>query len=206
MIRRIFAGMAFAFVCLVAGQTTAADLSLEDRAATARVEKYLNDISTLKADFVQISPDGTTASGKFYLERPGRLRFTYNPPEENFVVADGLFIYFWDSKLRQQTNSPIGATLADFILRKKIKLSDDVTVTKVEKANNALKVTLVQTKDPGMGGLTFTFAEKPFVLVSWTVLDASGQTTTVALSDVQTGLELDPDLFYFRAPEGADKK
>ncbi len=64
-------------------------------------------LKTVKARFVQTAPDGGQTRGTFYLNRPGKLRFQYDPPLKDFVVADGLFIYFYDGELEQQSNAPI---------------------------------------------------------------------------------------------------
>ncbi|WP_119679992.1 LolA family protein [Indioceanicola profundi] len=203
----------FLFAAVVAGLTLSAPSlpvlaqpaapaapAVASDAEIARVEEYLNGIRTLKSDFVQVSSDGAAAEGTFYLSRPGRMRIEYDPPVENFIVADGRFVYFWDAEMREQSNAPIGSTLADFLLRGDIRLSGDVTVTDVQRDGNLLEVSLVQTKDPGLGQLTLVFEDQPLRLRKWRVLDATGQMTEVALQNPQQGVELDRNLFFFRDP------
>ena len=69
------------------------------------VQKYLNSLNTMWAKFIQTSPDGDSVSGTFYLNRPGRLRFEYDAPVDDFVVADGNFIYFYDAAVKEQPES-----------------------------------------------------------------------------------------------------
>ena len=178
----------------------AAALSAQDRAVVARVEAYLNEIRTLQSRFVQIAPDGRQASGTFYLSRPGRMRLEYDPPVKDFVVADGAFLFYWDGEMRQQSSAPIGSTLADFILRKEIRLAGDVTVTGVFQAPGVVEVSLAETKDAGKGTLTLVFEDRPFRLRKWRVLDAQGLTTEVALINPRDGVQLDTNLFYFKEP------
>lgn len=180
------------------GQTRA--LSAEDRADIARVEEYLNGIRTLKSEFLQFSEAGGTARGTFYLSRPGRMRLNYEAPNQNYIVADGLFIYFWDEELQQQTNAPIGTTLADVILRRDLRLSGDITVRNIERGPGILEISIVQTKDPGAGILTLVFEDRPLRLRKWRVLDAQGLTTEVALINPQVGIDLPRSLFSFRDP------
>ncbi|MBB6252688.1 LolA family protein [Nitrospirillum iridis] len=172
----------------------------EDKAKLHQVETYLNGIQTLKSAFQQVNPDGDLARGTFQLKRPGKMRIDYDPPNKNFIVADGHFVYFWDAEAKEQSNAPIGSTMADFILRPDLHLSGDVTVTSMDDSAGVLEVTLVQTKDPGLGRLTLMFQEQPFGLRKWRVLDAQGATTEVALLDPQTGVSLADDQFYFRDP------
>ena len=182
------------------GQSAAAQLSAEDRAAVTQAEQALNAVHTLQSKFVQLNPDGRQAGGTFYLSRPGKMRLEYDAPVKDFIVADGLFLFYWDSEMKQQSSTPIGSTLADFILRPDIKLSGDVTVTDVFRAQGVLEITLVETKDPRKGSLTLVFEDRPLQLRKWRVLDAQGLTTEVALLNPRVGVPLSSDLFYFKAP------
>jgi len=174
-------------------------LTAEQQAQLPAVETYLNGIKTLKSQFIQSSDDGAPLqTGTFQLWRPGRMRIDYDPPNANYIVADGSFVYFWDAEVKEQQNAPIGSTLADFLLRDKISLSGDVVVTAMSRDEGLLEVTLVQAKEPGQGSLTLVFEERPFGLRKWRVLDAQGRTTEVALQNPQFGVSLDKDQFFFR--------
>ncbi|MFM2044078.1 MAG: putative outer rane lipoprotein carrier protein LolA,putative [Pseudomonadota bacterium] len=198
--------VAIPLVATHARAAEAAALAAPDRAATlAAVESHLNGIRSLESEFIQINPAGEAMKGTLAILRPGRMRIDYAPPVENFVVADGSFVYVWDGELQQQSNAPIGSTLADFLLRETIRLSGDVTVTGVTRAAGVLEVALVQTDDPGLGELTLVFeegmsGEVPLRLRKWRVLDGTGQMTEVALQNPRTGVELDRDRFFFRDP------
>lgn len=196
----------FGAALLLGGSAFAADpapkpaLDEQDRDAIRKAEIYLNALGTLKARFLQITDAGHTRQGTFSLKRPGKMRIDYDAPIKDFVVADGKFVYFWDAELKQQQNAPIGSTMADVILRPELKLSGDVTVTEVRRDAGVVDIGLVDTKEPGKGKLTLVFEENPFQLRKWKVLDATGATTEVALSELQTGTRLDDEQFYFRDP------
>ncbi|UKJ73778.1 LolA family protein [Azospirillum brasilense] len=210
--RRILAAAAVALSVTTAGAVLdpalaaprAAALSTQDQALVAQAESYLNGIGTLQSKFVQVAPNGHQTAGTFYLARPGRMRLEYDPPVKDFVVADGAFIFYWDGEMRQQSSAPIGSTLADFILRKNIRLSGDVTVTGVFQAPGLVEISLTETKDPGKGTLTLVFEDRPFQLRKWRVLDAQGLTTEVALMNPREGMQFDSKLFYFIEPSKGD--
>ncbi|MBP2229896.1 outer membrane lipoprotein-sorting protein [Azospirillum agricola] len=184
---------------------TAARLSAQDQATVARVEEYLNNIHTLQSKFVQVAPNGQQTTGTFSMARPGRMRLEYDKPIKDFVVADGSFIFYWDGEMRQQSSAPIGSTMADFILRKTIRLSGDVVVTNVFQAPGVVEVSLVESKDSGKGTLTLVFEDHPFQLRKWRVLDGQGLTTEVALLNPRTDVSFDRDMFYFKEPpKGSD--
>lgn len=189
----------------IAAPATPVSLSAQDQAVVAKVEEYLNGITTLQSKFLQVAPNGRQATGTFYLWRPGRMRLEYDRPLKDFIVADGSFVFYWDGEMRQQSSAPIGSTLADFILRKNIRLSGDVTVTEVFQAPGVIEVSLLESKDPGKGTLTLVFEDHPFQLRKWRVLDAQGMTTEVALLNPRTDVTFDREMFYFKEPQrGSD--
>jgi outer membrane lipoprotein-sorting protein len=136
------------------------------------------------------------------LDRPGRLRFDYNEVKD-FVVADGLFVYFYDSQLGEQSNAPIGQTLADFLLRKDLRLSGDLSVQQLYKKDGHTYITVVQTDDPSVGNVELVFQDVPYTFKGWKVTDAQNQVTEVQLKNLQTGVKFtDSELFAYHDPKG----
>ena len=199
--RALLAMLAAAPIAAAAAQDPRAPaLTEQDRADIARIEAYLNALRTLEARFVQIAESGATAEGTVQLARPGRMRLEYDPPVPLLVVAFGGQIVQYDKQLKQATYLPLSATPAAILLREQIKLSGDVTVTRLERGASALRVTLVQSSDPRAGQLTLVFADRPLQLTSWIVVDAQGQSIRVALAEIRNDIPLDPQLFTFRDP------
>src|SRR5688572_19015309 len=58
----------------------------ERAAALDLANRTLNGVRRLQGRFVQSSPDGSRASGMFYMQRPGKLRFEYDPPATMLIV------------------------------------------------------------------------------------------------------------------------
>ena len=175
--------------------------ALADPALLGRIQTYLNRLHTLKARFVQIAPDGSQSRGTAWLERPGRMRFQYDPPTPFLLVAGhGLFV-FHDSKLDQTSNIPLGQTPLGILLSDHIDLTGDgLMVTAVRQPPGELQVTLARRANSGEGSLTLTFADPPLALRQWTVTDAQGRQTTVTLYDVQLGGRFNQSLFAYIAP------
>lgn len=166
----------------------------------ARAEKYLQDMKTAQARFVQTTHDGEQLVGTFYLDRPGKVRFDYDPPSKSFVVADGMFIYFYDGYLEEQTNAPIRSTLATFFLRKNFSLNDDLIVKDAKWANNLLQIKVVQAEEPDAGSISFAFDKEPFTLKKWRVIDGQGMITEVELFYLTTGIKHKDGLFVYKDP------
>jgi outer membrane lipoprotein-sorting protein len=179
----------------------------ERKALLQDVEGYLNSITTMQADFIQTHSDGSRYNGAFYMSRPGRLRFEYAPPNGDYIVADGLLVHYWDSETKNYSNAPIGSTLADFLLRKKISLSGDLTVTNVQQTpDNRVLITLFQTADRQAGQLALLIEQNPLRLKRWRIIDGTGAMTEVSLYNIQSGMRIDPRKFIYKAPKGYESE
>jgi outer membrane lipoprotein-sorting protein len=172
-----------------------------DPAKIAQIETYLNNLTTARARFVQTTHNGTQLVGTFYLDRPGKLRFEYDDPVEDFVVADGFFIYFYDAEAGEQSNAPIGQTLADFILRDKLDFSQDIMVKSYKEQADLIQVELVQSADPDAGELILGFDKEPFALKKWRVVDAQDLITEIELFYLKTDMKHESGLFVYKDPK-----
>ncbi len=189
---------------LLSGVPAIAQLQFEpgpqDRADLARIEGYLDNLRTLKARFLQVAPDGAISRGTAWLERPGRMRFQYDPPSPLLLVAGHGLVVFHDSSLDQTSNIPLSRTPLGILLADHVRLQGDVTVTAMQRLPGQIQVSLVRTASPGDGTLTLVFADNPLALRQWTVLDAQRRETRVTLFDVQSGGQFDQKLFQFIDP------
>lgn len=208
MNRRTFLGLPlFAPLLFDAGAAraavTPAPLSAADRADIARVEAYMNGLHTLKSRFLQVAPDGSTAGGVAWVDRPGRMRFQYAPPSPLLMVAGHGLFFFHDSQINQTTNLPLDATPLGLLLRDNLRLAGDVTVTAVTRLPGQLQVSMVRTGSPDDGSLTLVFADNPLALRQWSVVDAQRQETRVSLFDIEIGGSFDQSLFVFIPDTGS---
>lgn len=172
----------------------------QDQGDLARIESYLDSLRSLKARFLQVAPNGSLSQGTVWLERPGRMRFQYDPPSPLLLVAGHGLVVFNDKSLNQTSNIPISKTPLGILLSDHVQLHGDVTVTDMQRLPGQLQVSLVRTASPGDGTLTLIFADNPLTLKQWTVLDAQRQETRVSLFNVQPGGNFDPKLFEFIDP------
>ena len=186
-----------------AAQETAKPVPLTraEKAELQRVEDYLNGLRTLQARFIQVSQRGQVAEGDLYLQRPGRVRFEYDPPVPILIVSSGPVLYYFDKELEQTTQVFVRTTPVGILVREKLSFADDVTVSHFVQRAGAIRITVQRTGDPDEGAITLVFNDRPLALRQWVVLDAQGGRTTVTLTNVRTGLPLDPKLFRFDVPE-----
>ena len=138
--------------------------------------------------------------GVLAIARPGKMRVTYDAPSKDFIIADGDFVHIWNDDLQAQTNVEQGSSLAEFILRDPVRLSGDVTVTRLKHFPAKVEVTLVQTDDAGAGSLTLVFEDSPLRLRQWKVVDAQGRTTGVSLENMRDDVRFSTTTFTFVPP------
>jgi outer membrane lipoprotein-sorting protein len=175
-------------------------LSAQDKSDLGRIETYLNGLKNISADFLQVDDAGGIMRGEIAISRPGKMRVTYDPPNKDFIIADGDFVHIWDDQLQSQTNFEQGSSLAEFILRDPVRMSGDVTVTKLQHFPAKIEVTLVQSNDPGAGSLTLVFEDQPLKLRQWKVIDAQGHSTGVNLENMSEGMTFPAPTFVFVPP------
>jgi outer membrane lipoprotein-sorting protein len=108
-----------------------------------------------------------------------------------------------DTELQESTYVPLSITPAGILVRDPVRLSGDITVTGVERGARAIRIELLQTKEPDAGRVTLVFQDEPLALRQWTVRDAQGVTTTVSLVDAEFGVAIDPKVFVFQDPRFA---
>ncbi|OUR78455.1 hypothetical protein A9Q83_07430 [Alphaproteobacteria bacterium 46_93_T64] len=197
---KAFIAVLFSYTLLMSANISAAPLSNEDREDIARVEAYLNKITSLKARFLQVNSEGNIAEGDVLINRPGRARFEYEPPAQILVVADGTWLVFHDKELDETTRIPLSSTPISVLLEEDVKLRGDVTVTSVEKDAGILRINIIDTEEPDEGGITLVFTLYPFDLRKWLITDPQGSTTSVSLSDVVRGMKFKPELFNLFDP------
>jgi outer membrane lipoprotein-sorting protein len=173
----------------------------QDHADVARIEAYLDNLRTLKAHFLQVAPDGGITQGTAWLQRPGRMRFQYDPPAPFLLVAAYGLLVFRDTKLDQTSNVPLSQTPLGILLADKVTLSGDVTVIGLARQPGQLQVSLVRTASRSDGTLTLIFVDTPLALRQWTVLDAQRKETRVTLYNVELGGTFDQDLFNVANPQ-----
>ena len=173
----------------------------EDQADIARIEAYLNGIHTMQARFLQVDANGNSIGGKVWMERPGRMRFEYDPPDQMLLVAGHGLLVYYDPAVRQTTNIFLSSTPLGLLLEKNLKLAGAVTVTGLARARGQLQVTMVRTQRPKDGAITLIFATDPMTLRSWVITDAQGRRTQISLYDMTFGGHYPDSMFTFVGPQ-----
>jgi outer membrane lipoprotein-sorting protein len=173
-----------------------ASFDANQKAQAAKVSAYLSSLQTLVGNFVQVGPDGAKTKGDFYIQKPGKLRFEYEPPNPIDVVADGSSLVVRDRKLATQDIYPLSQTPLRFLLSDRIDLLKDTNVVSVTADDLYISVTIEEKQALiGTSRLMLMIGAKDGQLKQWTVTDPQGYDTTVAVYNLDSSKKIDPSLF-----------
>jgi len=169
---------------------------LPNSAVIERANAYFTGLGTLVADFTQVGGDGRRMGGTLYLQRPGKVRFEYDPPATLEVIADGRSVAVRDRKLATQDLYSISQTPLKFLLREKVNLGQDIAVTGSSSDGGSVRINLEDRSTlGGTSRITLSFDPQVETLSEWRIVDAQGFHTVVRLNKVERGRRIDQDLF-----------
>src|SRR5262252_4643043 len=168
----------------------------KQRALLDRISHYLSNVQTMVGKFVQVGPDGGRTEGTFYMQKPGRVRFQYNPPSPIDIISDGSSVVVRDRKLATQDLYPLSQTPLRYLLADRIDLLRDTDVVSVS-ADDSFATVVIEQKQlfVGTDRLMIMFDAKDLTLKQWTVTDPQGFDTTVAVYNLDSTKKPDPNLF-----------
>lgn len=168
----------------------------KQRTQAAKISSYLSSLQNLSGSFVQVGPDGSRSTGTFYIQKPGKVRFEYDPPSKIAIVADGSSVIIRDTKLATQDLYPLSQTPLRFLLSDKIDLMKDTNVVGVTADDMFVSVT-IEEKQPlvGTSRLMLMLGAKDNQLKQWTITDPQGFDTTVAIYNLDVQRKIDPSIF-----------
>lgn len=160
------------------------------------LSRYLNSLKTAEADFTQVNADGTISTGKLFIQRPGRVRFEYAPPDKTLVLASGGQVAIFDAKSNQPPEQyPLSRTPLNLILAQNVDLGRARMVVGHTADDKTTSVIAQDPEHPEYGTIRMVFTAAPTELRQWVITDNTGGQTTVILGDLQKGQSYAPSLF-----------
>ena len=199
--RRAFA-LGSAALAAVAALPAAAQsgLSAEDRAVVAQAQAYLQNLTSAQGQFVETS-GAQRRQGRFWIQRPGKMRFEYTNPAGLLVVSDGSNVKRYDPRLNVFRQVPLGSTPLSTFLARNVRLDQGVRIDRVTRmASGAFAITARDSRRPNDGSVILSFAGSPLRLHEWTITDAQGGRTRTQLTSLQPAPGLAASLFRLDDP------
>jgi outer membrane lipoprotein-sorting protein len=159
-----------------------------------KIADHFASVRTMAGEFIQLGPKGEETGGKFFIERPGKIRFNYEAPSNIRVVADGKSVVVNNKKLDTWDIYPLSKTPLKLLLDERIDLSGS-TVKSIKEDPDLTTIVMGNDSIFGNSKITLLFDPNNYELRQWTITDAQGKDTTVMIFNVQQDVKLDPKLF-----------
>ena len=171
-----------------------AEASAAVPASVQKIADHFSGVRTMTGEFVQFGPKGEQTGGKFFIERPGKIRFNYDGKTGFRVISDGKSVVINNQKLKTWDLYPLSKTPLKLLLDERIDLSGN-RVKGVKEEADLTTIQLVDKSAFGNSRISMMFDPKSYELRQWTITDAQGKDTTVMIFNVKQGVGIDKSLF-----------
>jgi outer membrane lipoprotein carrier protein len=182
-----------------------------DAAGLDQLRAFLDGAKSGQATFRQVvAAKGRGAPqesvGTFTFARPGRFRWAYEQPFEQLIVGDGDKLWIYDRDLNQvivrKLDRALGASPASLLagsnaLESNFDVADAGTIDGLAFVDAKPK-----TADTGFERVRIGFREN--LPRTMELRDTFGNVTTLTFGTFQRNPAVDPGLFRFVPPKGAD--
>ena len=199
MIRRsvLLLGFGFALgsVLPAFAQTTTRPLSDDEKQLVTAISVYNSSIKTMVGRFIQIDTNGKRIEGTFYLQRPDKIRFRYNPPSREEIISVGRGFYVIDRKEKTQYAYPQDKVPLREFLTDKIDLLKS-NIIDMSQSDSYATITLSDSTPEGTVQVALIFDKTTKDLAQWVLTEPSGNELTFSLYDVQKNVDIPKSYFY----------
>lgn len=175
-------------------------------------EDHINQIRTMKSDFVQVSPYGRGAGtsisyGIVSISRPGKARWEYHKPNKQLIVINGNRLAYHDKELDQVSYTDVDGGLRELLTRENLDfLSGEYKIVDFSDGDEIMSIVLEQVKK-GDGDfvskeqLRLSFLKNPILFKRFNYRDVNGRITTVEFKNPEFGVAFDDETFVFKNPK-----
>ncbi len=182
------------------------------------LDKYLDNLKTLRASFLQTLADNQghetdRSTGTLVVERPGKFSWDIHPQSGaankgggQLMVSDGRNLWFFDRDLQQVTVKPVDAALSAtpaMLLSGTVDIRKNFTVSPAGQ-RDGLDWVLVEPHgaDADFRDALFGFANGE--LKRMILEDKLDQTATIMFDHIERNVPVSPHETTFTPPKGAD--
>lgn len=159
------------------------------------IKEYLKNLSTLEANFIQISSDGNVKKGKIFFNLPGKLRIDYSEPDNLLITSKGYWLTVQDTKLKQTNNYPLDRTPLSLFLNKKFNFEDNSNI-KFKIDNEVVTLTFSELEQQNISKFELQFYSNPLRLKKWVIVDEFENETSVMLQNIKIDVKRPNKIFF----------
>ena len=210
---RVKAGVVSLFVWTAVGAVPAADIAPQLGDVLTRIERRYNSLATMQVEFAQtVAYAGrppVEERGTLSLLRPKKMRWDYEQPAGKLLVGDGDVLHMYNPRTNQvrpvkldetgDLRAPLSFLLGRLRFRRQFR---NPRLESIEG-----RTTLVAEGRPGKdyySRVEFSYDPSDFRLDGLKVIGRDDTVTTFAFQGETVNVRMDPALFEFQAPAGAE--
>ena len=151
------------------------------------IADHFSSVKSMSGDFVQSGPKAEKTSGRFFLQRPGKIRFNYAGQSGLSVIADGKSLVVYNKKLKTSRLYALSKTPLKLLLDNKVDFSGR-RLKSIRDDGAQVIIKLADKSAFGNSNITMVFDRKSLDLRRWSLTDERGLTTTVTIFNVKQGI------------------
>ena len=157
-----------------------------------RIQEYLVDIKTLQANFSQLNDTGEVMTGKLFLKKPGKIRFSYDNPHNLQIVSKQQALLIFDPKSSGSgpLTYPLSSTPLGFLIKNEVGALINESSEGFEIGDKMF----IKIQNPRYR-VSIAFKKNPMSLVGWEFENQIGETISISLDNVKTNDFISNEIF-----------
>ncbi len=156
------------------------------------IKNYLGDIKTLQAAFSQTNQTGDIMTGTFFLKKPGKIRFSYDPPQNLQIVSKQQAVLIFDPKSGGSgpLTYPLHSTPLGFLIKSDLSSFINENSESIELDDSII----FKVRNPKYN-LSVEFNKNPVSLVGWEFENQMGEIVKIRLKNIQKNNYISDEIF-----------
>lgn len=187
--RKKFLGTIFGIFLIF---TFSTEVTLPKNNSLKLIKDYLKDIKTLQAEFSQTNQTGDIMTGVFFLKKPGKIRFSYDPPQNLQIVSKQQAVLIFDPQNGGSgpLTYPLHSTPLSFLIKSDLSLLINENGESLELGD----LIIFKVRNPQYN-LNIEFNKNPVSLVGWELENQMGEIIKIRLNNIHKNKYISDEIF-----------
>ena len=169
-----------------------AEVTLPKNKSIKLIKDYLGDIKTLQAEFSQTNHTEDIMTGIFFLKKPGKIRLSYDPPQNLQIVSKQQAVLIFDPKNGGSgpLTYPLHSTPLSFLIKNDLSLFINENGESLELGN----LIIFKVRNPQYN-LSIEFNKNPVSLLGWEFENQMGELIKIRLNNIHKNKYISDEIF-----------